>query len=982
MLVKEFSCLFGLLLAWHAWLVPTVVADDFDAFLQPLLTQHCVRCHGGDEVNGKVNLREIANSAQLLTRPQLIEDVIEVIDFNEMPPADEPALDDPTRLRLIAHLKGLLREATASQTPPRTAVWRLNRFQYNNVLKDLFQLDRDVFALPEKLMTRHSNYVAAGARTMPDQVQVASHALQPAAGFEGVKPFPKDLRAAHGFDNQSNQLNLSPLLLDAFLRLSISILESPDFQPQHVGIWNEFFQEPVGVEDQAAEIKRRLTPFLRRAFRGPVEEATLERYVAYGTAKLASGLSFTESMKKVTSAILSSPIFLFRVGPPAAEQDPYALAAKLSFLLWSSCPDDELLRLAETGELAEPEHLNRTIERMLADPKIERFLDTFPSQWMQLENALAATPDPSQARLFSLDENRPASLQMVLEPLLLFDTVFLEDRPLVELIAPNFSYQSDFLKTWYTTDLQPPPIPAEEIVAQNQRNDVERARLQALIDTNQAELDALIEPIRARILAARKQELDDRQPVDLEPYSAWEFNGDLEDAVHGLHLKSHGEVEFKDGQVVLKQAYLLSEKIPFDLKAKTLEVWCHVHNLDKPGGGVMGIQGPGDFFDTIVIGERQPRHWISGSNGFSRTEDFPGSTPETKVDEMLHLVMVYAADGTTTLYRDGQPYGGPYRKGEAVFPKDRSFVLFGLRHLPPGPSKYLDVSLDMARLYDRALTPEEVAESASGNHLYVGGKALREAMTAGQKQTREVLEQALDTSQAALKAVPANRDLAQVRQEFQRRFDNQLVNQMRSQSFARVAAEDPRYGGVITNAAVATMTSGPQRTHPIARGAWVIEVIFNDPPPPPPNDVPPLSEEDNWEDLTIREQFAVHRENPSCAGCHSRLDPLGFALENFDITGRWRDQYANGRDVDSSGKLMKKYEFDGIVRFKETLVQEQRRFAKAFTAHLLRFALSRELRPVDSLAIDSIVEKTEPDEFKLRSVLREVILSDCFLQAN
>ena len=86
------------------------------------------------------------------------------------------------------------------------------------------------------------------------------------------------------------------------------------------------------------------------------------------------------------------------------------------------------------------------------------------------------------------------SVVLVLEPLLLFDTVFLEDRPLVELIAPNFSYQSDFLKTWYTTDLQPPPIPAEEIVAQNQRNDVERARLQALIDTNQAELDALIEP--------------------------------------------------------------------------------------------------------------------------------------------------------------------------------------------------------------------------------------------------------------------------------------------------------------------------------------------------------------------------------------------------------------------------------------------------------------------------------------------------------
>ena len=129
-------------------------------------------------------------------------------------------------------------------------------------------------------------------------------------------------------------------------------------------------------------------------------------------------------------------------------------------------------------------------------------------------------------------------------------------------------------------------------------------------------------------------------------------------------------------------------------------------------------------------------------------------------------------------------------------------------------------------------------------------------------------------------------------------------------------------------------------------------------------------------------KFAIHRENPTCAGCHSKLDPLGFALENFDITGRWRDKYENGREVDSSGKLMRKYEYDGIVRFKESLVKEKRRFAKALTGHLLRFALSRELDPFDSLAIDAIVNKTEKEDFKLKSLIREVVLSDRFLQSN
>ena len=81
------------------------------------------------------------------------------------------------------------------------------------------------------------------------------------------------------------------------------------------------------------------------------------------------------------------------------------------------------------------------------------------------------------------------------------------------------------------------------------------------------------------------------------------------------------------------------------------------------------------------LGERQAAHWISGSNGFSRTEDFPESTPEEAADQLLHLVMVYQEDGTTTLYRNGKPYGKPYRKGAATFPKDRI-----VRHLRPAPS--------------------------------------------------------------------------------------------------------------------------------------------------------------------------------------------------------------------------------------------------------------------------------------------------------
>jgi Protein of unknown function (DUF1588)/Protein of unknown function (DUF1592)/Protein of unknown function (DUF1585)/Protein of unknown function (DUF1595)/Concanavalin A-like lectin/glucanases superfamily/Protein of unknown function (DUF1587) len=949
--------------------------DEFTEFLNPLVAEHCLKCHGGEEVSGEFNFKPITTAAQLLAQPTVINKMIQAVDSNDMPPEGEPPLHDSARTRLLTTLKTMLREATSDQQRAPAPIRRLNRLQYNNSVRDLFKLKLDVFELPEKLMTRQDNYLHPASGKMPDKVRVASLSLKPQPGLRDVNAFPKDLRAAHGFDNQANQLTLSPLLLDAFLRLSVSIVESPDFNEHNVGIWNEFFLQPGEGTDPQAEVKRRLSPFLTIAFRSPVEPETLDRYADYARSKIKQGLSFTDSMKKVASAVLSSPMFLYHAGEFDGHQALFALASNLSYFLWGSCPDQELLQLAANGQLAQLDVLNRTIERMMADPKIERLLDAFPTQWLQLENVLAATPDPQISKYYQLEKDNPAGLQMLLEPLLLFDAVFVEDRPILELISPTFSYHSVFLKTWYTSELQAPRVDFEKIADDNLRNDEQRRILDGAIKAARAELEALIVPVKTKLEADRQSGPSVNKAVDLKPFAAWEFNGDFSEQIRSLELSAHGKVEFKDGMVVLNGAYLQSRVLPIDLKAKSLEVFFQVHGLDQHGGGVMGIQGPGDFFDAIVIGERKPQHWISGSNVFSRTEDFPESTPETKDGELLHLMMVYTEDGTTTLYRDGKPYGKPFRKGAATFPKDQSSVLFGLRHLPPGGNRFLKVSIDKARLYDRALTADEVAAAAEGNSSYISDQDLLLAMTAEEKELHAALNKTIDETRVALKQVPPNQQPEQLQQEEQRRFEDQLRAMMRSPIFERVEASDPRFGGIITNAAMLSMTSGPKRTHPIARGAWIIEVIFNDPPPPPPNDIPPLTEDDSAKDLTIREKFAAHRNNPSCASCHSRIDPLGFAMENFDITGRWRDSYENGKPVDSSGTLLRTYPFDNVVGFKQSLVKEDQRFARAFTSHLLRFALARELLPADSIMIDTIVSKTANADFRLRSLIREVALS-------
>ena len=120
----------------------------------------------------------------------MIKELIEVIDATDMPPEDEPQLSEVERVKLLAVLKTQLRAATIGSNVKHSRIRRLNRFQYNNAVRDLFGLNRDVFGLPEKLMTRQGNYLHS--KKMPDRVNVSSFALKPKAGLQGVRAFPKD----------------------------------------------------------------------------------------------------------------------------------------------------------------------------------------------------------------------------------------------------------------------------------------------------------------------------------------------------------------------------------------------------------------------------------------------------------------------------------------------------------------------------------------------------------------------------------------------------------------------------------------------------------------------------------------------------------------------------------------------------------------------------------------------------------------------
>lgn len=653
----------------------TLTTADDSAWRVAFLNEHCVKCHGLENSEAEVRLDDIGQAPSGLATAERWDSVLSVLQTGQMPPADEPLINAGDLHRMIASVKEIRRQGLQANTLfPPTQMRRMNRFQYNNAVVDLLELKVDLFALPERLIREHGSYFDPASGKMPDTVKVGSRPLgksqliQPR--LEGVTAFPQDLRAEHGFDNRADHLSLSPLLMESFLKLSRSIVQSRDFGPKTCGAWTWLFESPAGDTDHRVAARDRLQTLLTRAFRQPVSDEILDRYTNHVMSQMTSGAEFAEAMKGVVSVVLASPRFLYLhdhkpTGNAESETaHDFGLASRLSFFLWGSIPDQELLDLAAEQRLSDVDVLNDQINRMLADKKVKRFCESFPTQWLQLERIISAKPDEGKFPEFYRGQYR-ASMHMMLEPLLLFETVLVEDRSILELIDPPFSYRSDLLKSW--------------------------------LETGRA----------------------------------------------------------------------------------------------------------GEFLPTVL-------------------------------------------------------------------------------------------------------------------------------------------------------------------------------------NFTRVDNLNRREGGVITNPAVMTMTSSSERTKPITRGAWLATVIFNNPPAPPPADVPPLPETNSIDStrLTLREQLDLHRQRADCKGCHEKIDPLGFALENYGPTGVWRDTYENGREVDASGALFRRHSFTDPVELKDAILAEKQYFTRALAQHLLDFALARKTGVAESAALDEIVDRTAASDYRMRALLRQVILSEPFLQTT
>src|SRR5215471_1156961 len=206
------------------------------------------------------------------------------------------------------------------------------------------------------------------------------------------------------------------------------------------------------------------------------------------------------------------------------------------------------------------------------------------------------------------------------------------------------------------------------------------------------------------------------------------------------------------------------------------------------------------------------------------------------------------------------------------------------------------------------------------------------------------------------------------------------IPNVRGNRFRRVTLDNPNRFGLLGKGSILMVTSYPNRTAPVLRGAFVLENIMGTPPSPPPPDVEGFKENKEGEKAkTVREIMEKHRANPVCNNCHGVMDPLGFSLENFDAIGAWRskDVFA-GTDIDASGKLVDGTAVNGPSDLRAALLKHPEQFAQTLTEKMMMFALGRELEYYDMPAIRKIVRVSAKDNYKFSSIVLGIVKSPAF----
>jgi hypothetical protein len=386
---------------------PQPIAPTFAHDVLPLVRQYCVNCHGGSRPKAKLALDCFKDEGAVLQDREIWEKVAANLRTGDMPPPNRPRPSADQAGRLVAWIDHTFRsdDCLSRKDPGRVTLRRLNRTDYNNTIRDL--------------------------------VGVA---------FRPADDFPAD-DVGYGFDNIGDVLSLSPLLLEKYLAAAGQIVDRAFAEPKLSD--RILICRPTGKDEEECA-RKILKSFARRAYRRPPTDEEIRRLCGFVRLARAQGDSFETGIRLALEAVLTSPHFLFRVerDPKPGERSPhfiseYELASRLSYFLWSTMPDEELLQLADSKALRK--NLVAQVRRMLQSPKAQALAENFGGQWLQTRSLRTATPDRGQFPGF--DEELRSAMQEETERF--FEAILREDRPILDFLDADFTFVNERLARHY-----------------------------------------------------------------------------------------------------------------------------------------------------------------------------------------------------------------------------------------------------------------------------------------------------------------------------------------------------------------------------------------------------------------------------------------------------------------------------------------------------------------------------------------------------
>lgn len=445
--------------------------DEFDRVGKPFLENYCVDCHDGPDGEGGVDLSKFQSSKDVTDSLTLFGNVLRQVESGRMPPEgnSQPTTEEVSKLgdwlmnELANHPRS---EEEDSQ------IRRLNRTEYENTIRDLFRVPRSCFNNNSKII-QTNDYFQPVTGKMPRHVLAVScfwNSRERYSDLPGVSTLPVDPPVEHGFANDQAALSLSPLLMESYFEISNSLLNNDEFA-QLSNLWQSLFQSKPGeTKDELIErAEDQLFEFLPRAFRRKVTEEELAVYLNLFRNDFQTSRSYTASMITTVSAILISPNFLFRheymfpeselKSKTVKERDVelernFKMANRLSYFLWGSMPDDQLFQAAREKRLLTDKQLRYQVNRMLDDPKCKSLATDFGMQWLKVQDAASVLPDKTLYPQYYVKSNQrpPPAISMMIEQLLFFESVMVENRRITEFIASDYAFLNRQLMDWYSLD--------------------------------------------------------------------------------------------------------------------------------------------------------------------------------------------------------------------------------------------------------------------------------------------------------------------------------------------------------------------------------------------------------------------------------------------------------------------------------------------------------------------------------------------------